>query len=162
MGVVKMNIHGIEYDSMLNGDGLRAIIWVSGCNHKCPGCQNPQTWDSNSGSPITTDDLNRLFNYLDKGYPSGVTFSGGDPLFPDNRSTVLYLCKLLKEKYPNKTIWMYTGYLYDEVKDLEILKYVDVLVDGPFKKNLADVNYHWAGSTNQRVIDLHHTVTQNV
>ena len=70
--------------------------------------------------------------------------------------------KLLKEKYPNKTIWMYTGYLYEEVKDLEILRYVDMLVDGPFEKDLADVNYHWAGSTNQNVIDLHHTVTQNV
>ena len=87
-----MNIHGIEYDSMLNGDGLRAIIWVSGCNHKCPGCQNPQTWDSNSGSPITTDDLNRLFNYLDKGYPSGVTFSGGKTHYFQIIVAQYYIC----------------------------------------------------------------------
>ena len=86
-----MNIHGIEYDSMLNGDGLRAIIWVAGCNHKCKGCQNPQTWDPESGYPLNTDDLNRLFSYLEKKYPSGVTLSGGDPLYPDNRKDVLFL-----------------------------------------------------------------------
>lgn len=157
-----MNVHGIEYDSMLNGDGLGAVIWVSGCNHKCLGCQNPQTWDSKSGYPLNTDDLNRLFNYLEKKYPSGVTFSGGDPLYPDNRKDVLFLCKILKRRFSKKTIWMYTGYLYEEIKDLEILKYVDVLVDGPFKKDLADVTYHWAGSTNQRVIQLHHAESQTV
>ena len=157
-----MNIHGIEYDSMLNGDGLRAIIWVSGCNHKCPGCHNPQTWNPESGRSITTDDINRIFNYLNKGYPAGVTFSGGDPLYPGNRDTVLYLCKLFKSEFPNKTLWLYIGYLYEEVENLEIMQYIDVLVDGPFKKDLADVTYHWAGSTNQRVIQLHHAESQTV
>ena len=99
---------------------------------------------------------------MEKKYPSGVTFSGGDPLYPDNRKDVLFLCKILKRRFSKKTIWMYTGYLYEEIKDLEILKYVDVLVDGPFKKDLADVTYHWAGSTNQRVIQLHHAESQTV
>lgn len=157
-----MNIHGIEYDSMLNGDGLRAVIWVSGCNHKCSGCQNPQTWNPESGRLLNEFDILDLGLYLAKGYPSGVTFSGGDPLYPDNRSVVSNLCKDLKTVYPDKTIWMYTGYLYEEIKDLDVMKYVDVLVDGPFVKELSDVKYHWAGSTNQRIIYLQHGVAQKI
>lgn len=149
-----MNIHGIEFDSMLNGDGLRAVVWVAGCSHKCCGCQNPQTWDPESGKAVTEQDVISLLEYLEKDYVSGVTFSGGDPLYPDNRESVEALCKLVKEKIPQKTVWMYTGYLYEQVSNLPLMQYVDVLVDGPFVKKLADVNYPWAGSTNQRVIHL--------
>ena len=153
-----MNVHGIEYDSMLNGDGLRAVIWVSGCNHKCLGCQNPQTWDSKSGYPLNTDDLNRLFNYLEKKYPSGVTFSGGDPLYPDNRKDVLFLCKILKRRFSKKTIWMYTGDSWEDIYDLPIMQYVDVVVDGEFHVEEKDVKLLWKGSKNQRVIDVKKTL----
>lgn len=149
-----MNIHGIEFDSMLNGDGLRAVVWVAGCSHRCHGCQNPQTWDPKSGRAVTKQDVNSLLEYLEKDYVSGTTFSGGDPLYPDNRETIEVLCQLVKEKIPQKTIWMYTGYLYEQVANLPLMRYVDVLVDGPFVEKLADVNYPWAGSTNQRVIHL--------
>lgn len=146
-----MNIHGIEYDSMLNGDGLRAVVWVSGCNHKCKGCQNPQTWPVNSGRRLNLTDISELRRYLKNDYAAGITFSGGDPLHPANRRMVCAMAKYFKQRFPDKTIWLYTGYLYEEVKDLPVFEYVDVVVDGEFVQELADVTYHWAGSTNQTV-----------
>ena len=149
-----MNYHGIETDSMLNGDGLRVVLWVSGCNHHCFNCQNPQTWDENSGIPFDENAEKELFEALDKSYISGITFSGGDPLYPNNRSKVTRLAKRIKTELPNKTIWLYTGYLYKEVKDLEIMQYIDILVDGEFIQELADPKLHWRGSSNQKVIDI--------
>ena len=151
-----MKIIRIDRDNMLNGDGLRAVVWTSGCSHRCPGCHNPETWDYDYGHVMTTEEKEFLLNYLSNDYVAGVTFSGGDPLFNQNRDGVLELCKELKEKYPNKSIWVYTGFTleYLEREFPEILKYVDVLVDGPFVQSLADIKYHWAGSTNQRVIKL--------
>lgn len=149
-----MNYHGIETDSMLNGDGLRVVLWVSGCNHHCFNCQNPQTWDENSGIPFDDSAEKELFEALDKPYIAGITVSGGDPLYPNNRSEVTRIAKRIKKELPNKTIWLYTGYKYEEVKDLEIMKYVDILVDGEFIQELADNNLHWRGSSNQRVLDI--------
>ena len=149
-----MNYHNITKDDMLNGNGLRVVLWVSGCNHHCFNCQNPQTWDENSGIPFDDNAEKELFEALDKPYISGITFSGGDPLYPNNRSEVTRLAKRIKTELPNKTIWLYTGYKYEEVKDLEIMQYVDILVDGEFIQELADNNLHWRGSSNQRVIDI--------
>lgn len=149
-----MNIHGIETDSMLNGDGLRVVLWVSGCNHHCKGCQNPQTHDPKSGFEFTEKELVDIFNSLKYDYISGLTLSGGDPLFPANRAEITSLCRSVKIYFPRKTIWCYTGYMYEDVKDLEVMKYIDVLVEGPFIEKLKDVNYPWAGSTNQRIMRL--------
>ena len=149
-----MNIHGIEFDSMTNGDGLRCVLWLSGCEHHCPGCHNPQTHDPSSGKMMVVDDLWTIIDYLKKKHVSGITFSGGDPLFPGNRKGIALLAKVLKTRFPEKTIWMYTGYEWEKVKKLPVMKYIDVLVDGPFIQSLADLQYHWAGSTNQRVIDV--------
>lgn len=150
-----MNYHNITKDDMLNGDGLRTVLWVSGCNHHCDECQNPQTWDIDSGIHFGVEDEKELFSYLDKDYCSGITFSGGDPLHPANRNVVARLCRRFRYRYDNiKTIWIYTGYLWEDVKDLPIMDYVDVLVDGPYMKQLRDVTAEWVGSTNQRVIDV--------
>ena len=149
-----MNIQYIEKESILNGDGNRCVIWVSGCNHHCIGCHNPETWDPNSGIEFTDDHIKFLFRVLSNPYIRGVTFSGGDPLFPKNRDDVLRICRILKYEFPDKDIWLYTGYNWNDIKELEVLKYIDVLVDGPFIKEMADVKYKWAGSTNQRVIDV--------
>lgn len=149
-----MNYHGIEPDSMLNGDGLRVVLWVSGCSHHCKGCQNPQTWGANTGKYFDDRAEKQLFEELNKKHCAGITFSGGDPLYSDNISTVTRLAKKIKQELPNKTIWLYTGYLYEQVKDLEVMQYVDVLVDGQFVESLKDENYNWAGSTNQRIIRL--------
>ena len=155
-----MNIQGIEYDSMLNGDGIRAVVWVSGCNHACSGCQNPKTHDPDSGRKITTTDLHELIKYISKDYVSGVTFSGGDPLYPANRREVGLIASILKYASPKKTIWLYTGYLWKEINTLPLLANIDVLVDGPYIASLRDNQYHWAGSTNQRVIDVQRSLAR--
>lgn len=149
-----MKYHNISKSDMLQGDGLRVALWVSGCNHSCPGCQNPITWDADDGIEFDSKAFAEIFEELEKDYVSGLTITGGDPLYPDNREKITQICKSVKEVYPDKTIWIYTGYVWDEVKDLEVMQYIDVLVDGPFVEGLKDNTYHWAGSTNQKVIDV--------
>lgn len=139
---------------MLNGDGLRVVLWVAGCTHKCKECQNPITWDINGGLEFGDSEKQEIFDQLDQSYISGITFSGGDPLHPQNRQPVYELAKEIKEKYPHKTIWLYTGFLWEEIKDLPIVPYLDVLVDGEFKIELLDPKLYWKGSSNQRVIDV--------
>ena len=136
---------------MLNGDGLRTVLWVSGCENYCKDCQNPQTWDANSGIPFDKAAKQELFDNLNHDYISGVTFSGGDPLFPANREMVTEIARKVKEKFPNKKIWLYTGYLFEEVKDLPIMLYADVVVDGKFIVEQKDIALPWRGSANQRV-----------
>ena len=145
---------------MLNGDGLRVVLWVAGCNHCCRECQNPITWDPNGGLPFTEAEEAEIFTELDKDYIGGITFSGGDPLHPSNISTVTAFAKKIREKYPNKTIWLYTGFLWEDIRDLPFLKNVDVLVDGPFVEAEKDVTLHWKGSANQRVIDVKKSLAQ--
>ena len=156
-----MNYHNITKDDMLNGDGLRVVLWVAGCNHNCFACQNPETHPLNSGIPFDDDAEVELFEELSKSHISGITFSGGDPLHPQNREEVTLLAKKVKNILPIKTVWLYTGYLYEEVKDLEIMNYIDVLVDGEFMIDLKDENLKWVGSSNQRVIDIPSTIKQN-
>ena len=145
-----MKYHNITKDDMLNGDGLRVVLWVSGCEHHCDGCQNPVTWDPNDGIEFDGNAVMEICHELKKDYVSGLTISGGDPLYPANRETVLDICRHVKELFPGKTIWLYTGYTFWEVPR-EILPYVDVIVDGKYVKDLANVHYKWAGSTNQVV-----------
>ena len=149
-----MKYHNITHDDMLNGDGLRVVLWVSGCDHKCEECHNPITWDANSGLEFSDRDKQELWDYLSKDYTAGVTFSGGDPFYPNNREAITQLIVESKERYPHKTIWVYTGYLWDEVKNMHAMRHIDVLVDGEYKKELRDNHMHWCGSTNQRVIDV--------
>ena len=139
---------------MLNGDGLRVVLWVAGCNHHCQGCQNPQTWDINSGIPFDNTAKLELFAELDKEYIDGITLSGGDPLHPQNLQSTTKLLKEIKEKYPNKTVWIYTGYTYEQIQEKELIKYIDVLVDGPYIKSRRDLNLEYRGSSNQRIIRL--------
>lgn len=149
-----MKYHDITKDDMKNGDGLRVVLWVSGCDHACPGCQNPVTWDPEDGLPFDDKAGKELFEILGREYISGITLSGGDPLFKGNRDEILDLLKQIKEKYPDKTVWLYTGYTFEEIKDLEHMKYIDVLVDGLYIEEKKDNGYHWAGSTNQRIINV--------
>ncbi|MCM1042792.1 MAG: anaerobic ribonucleoside-triphosphate reductase activating protein [Corallococcus sp.] len=156
-----MNYHNITKDDMLNGEGLRVVLWVSGCDHHCPDCQNPVTWDAQGGLPFDDDAKREIFDELQKDYVSGLTLSGGDPLFHGNRPAVTEFAKEVKQKFPDKTIWLYTGYIWGLVKDLEIMKYIDVVVDGRFDKNLFDKKLHWVGSSNQRVIDCQKSLEQD-
>ena len=149
-----MNYHNIKHDDMNNGDGIRVTLFVSGCSHHCKGCQNPETWAINGGVLFDLDAFFEICDELEKDYVSGLTLSGGDPLHPMNRKIITELCKFIKRYYPHKTIWCYTGYQYGQVKDLDVMHYIDVLVDGEYVEELRDVNAHWVGSTNQKVIRL--------
>lgn len=152
--VICMRYHNITKDDMLNGDGLRVVLWVSGCDHGCPGCQNPLTWDINSGLLFDEEAKLELFDILGRDYISGITFSGGDPLHPSNIEAVTGLAREAKERFPKKTIWLYTGEVWENICHEEVMKFVDVLVDGPFIEDLKDVKLLWKGSSNQRVIDV--------
>ncbi len=149
-----MRYHNITKDDMLNGDGLRAVLWVAGCCHGCKGCQNPVTWDIEGGLPFDEEARKELFAELEKPYISGVTLSGGDPLHPANREEIGELMQEMKEQFPDKTIWLYTGYDWDQVKALPCIGFADVVVDGRFVEELKDEDAFWRGSTNQRVIDV--------
>lgn len=156
-----MRYHNITHDDMLNGDGLRVVLWVAGCTHQCAECQNPITWDIEGGIPFDQAAHDEVMGELEKDYVSGITFSGGDPLHPANRAEVGALIAEIKEKYPQKTIWMYTGFVWDAIKDLPFIAQVDVLVDGPFLIAQRDVKLHWRGSANQRVINVKETLRLN-
>jgi anaerobic ribonucleoside-triphosphate reductase activating protein len=153
-----MRYHNITKDDMLNGDGLRVVLWVAGCLHRCRECQNPVTWDPNGGLPFGEPERKELFDELDKDYVSGITFSGGDPLHPANLADVTELAKEIRQKYPNKTIWLYTGSLWEEICEKEIVRYLDVCVDGEFIVEQKELQLHWKGSSNQRVIDVQETL----
>lgn len=152
-----MRYHDITKDDMKNGSGLRAVLWVAGCEHQCPGCHNPVTWDIDDGLEFDSAAKEELFGELAKPYISGVTFSGGDPLHTRNRDEVGALICEIKEKFPNKTVWVYTGYDYSEVSGLPFMDKVDVLVDGKFIEAQKDTKLHWRGSANQKVIDVQKT-----
>lgn len=144
----------LETDNMNNGSGLRVVLWVAGCNHGCPGCHNPTTWNAGAGSLFTKDTLSELDTLLGADYIDGITFSGGDPLLESNRAEILDLLKHCKEHFPEKTIWLYTGFELAQITTLEHLKFIDVLVDGKFVEALASPGSPWIGSSNQRVIHL--------
>lgn len=153
-----MNYHKIKHCDLVNGTNIRVTLFVSGCNHNCKGCHNPQTHDPCSGIPFNDSAKEEIFKELSQDWCSGLTLTGGDPLFPDNRPTILSLVKEVKEKFPDKNIWIYTGYIYESIKDWlgvkEIFQYCDVIVDGPFIEEQKEYGLKWRGSKNQRVIDL--------
>lgn len=159
-----MNYHKIEKTSIANGTGIRVVLWVSGCSLHCRGCHNPETWNVNSGKLFDEEAKQELFEALDKPYIQGITFSGGHPLEPENVEEVTNLAREIKEKFPTKDIWLYTGYTLEEIYYKEIgriLLYIDVLVDGEYIEGQRDLTLKWRGSRNQRVIDIQKTFKEN-
>lgn len=166
---------------MNNGDGLRVVLWLSGCSHHCYNCQNPQTWNPDSGIPFDELAKQEIFNELSKDYISGITFSGGDPLHENNLDEVLKLVQEIRISYPRKTIWLYTGYKFEQIKNTfmeskkwlqaswkhfaitrwEIISNVNVLVDGEYIDEQRDITLKWRGSKNQRVIDVQQSLSKN-
>ena len=153
-----MRYHNITKDDMKNGDGLRVVLWVAGCSHCCKDCQNPITWDPDGGLEFDDNAKEELFEQLRKNYISGITFSGGDPLHQANISDIRKLSEEIKEKFPDKTQWLYTGYSWEEIFKNPVLNCIDVVVDGEFDCNQKDNTLMWKGSKNQRVIDVRKTM----
>jgi len=147
-----MNYMSIYKTSIADGIGWRTVLFVSGCSHHCKGCHNKESWNPNNGTPFTEKTKEYLFSCITDNI-DGLTISGGDPLYKKNIKEVTALCKEFKERFPNKTIWLYTGNLYRDSKDLEVMKYVDVVVDGEFREDLKDTTLAFKGSLNQRIID---------
>ena len=151
-----------------NGTGVRVTLFVSGCTNRCPGCFQPQTWDFCYGKPYTAETEAEIFAELEKSYVNGLTVLGGEPFEPENQRTLAGLLRRVKDRFPNKTVWVFTGFTLDgellsdgshprcEVTD-EMLSYIDVLVDGRFVEAQKDISLQFRGSRNQRVIDMNRT-----
>ncbi len=160
-----MNYHNITKYDMLNGDGLRTVLWVAGCVHHCQGCQNPQTWDANGGILFDNKAKKELFDALSEDCCDGITLSGGDPLNGANIRTICKLIGEIQEAFPEKSIWLYSGYTWNEIMHPKhpspddairkaIVKAVDFFCDGRFEIDKLNIQIPWVGSTNQKVIDV--------
>ena len=165
-----MNYHNIKKCDMLNGEGIRVSLWVSGCEHNCNQCQNPQTWDINGGIPFEQETEQELLLALKEEYISGITFTGGDPLHENNLEDVLNLVNKIRLLLPDKTIWIYSGYTWESIFSEEqdklsqikrdIISQCNIFVDGKFIDELKDITLKWKGSSNQRIIDVKQSLTK--
>jgi len=141
-----------------NGEGVRISIFMQGCPFHCNGCFNKETWDYSKGEEFNDDTINTLINLAKPEHIRGLSILGGEPLCKENIDGVIKLTKEFKKVYPDKTIWLWTGYLFDNIIKKEVLNNIDILVDGQFKENLHNPTLHWKGSSNQRVIDVKKTL----
>lgn len=162
-----MNYATIKNCDIANGPGVRVSLFVSGCTHRCPGCFNEIAWDFDYGTPFTQDTIDRILGMLKPDYIQGLTLLGGEPFEPQNQGAVVELLRQVKKAYPHKSIWAFSGYLYE--KDIlsgrlgdtsEYLSYLDVLVDGPFIEAKKNLSLRFRGSENQRLIDIPASLTQ--
>lgn len=156
-----MNYATIKNCDIANGPGVRVSLFVSGCTHKCKGCFNEVAWDFSYGEPFTQGTIDYILSLLKPSYVKGLTLLGGEPFEPENQGAVVQLLRQVKQKYPEKSIWAFSGYLFDrdmlsgKLGDLkEYLSYLDVLVDGPFVEGKKDLTLRFRGSSNQRLIDV--------
>ena len=156
-----MNYADIRPIDVANGPGIRVSLFVSGCTHACPECFNPEAWDFQYGNPFGPEQVEEILTALSKSYVRGLSLLGGEPFHPNNQKTVLELVKKVREQYPEKDIWCYSGYLFPRLAagevgrhSREILELLDVLVDGPFILERKSLSIRFRGSDNQRLIDV--------
>ena len=156
-----MRYNLIRKMDIADGPGVRVSIFMQGCAFHCKNCFNSETWDFNGGKEFTDETIKKVLDLCDKDYIKGLSILGGEPMHPNNIDGTTKLAKAFKEKYPNKTLWVWTGFLFEQLKNQEVLKYVDVLVDGQYVDELHDPRLKWKGSSNQRVIDVQKSLKQN-
>lgn len=158
----------IKNCDIANGTGVRVTLFVSGCRNRCKNCFQPQTWDFNYGEPFTEETENHILKLLEPNYITGLTILGGEPFEPENQRELLPFLKHVKSEYPNKTIWCFSGFTFEEMHTVgnrscteitdELLSYIDILVDGRFIEEQRDISLRFRGSRNQRIIDLKSTL----
>ncbi|MBE6642923.1 MAG: anaerobic ribonucleoside-triphosphate reductase activating protein [Clostridia bacterium] len=167
-----MNYGEIKNVDIANGTGVRVSIFVSGCTHHCKGCFNPETWNFDFGQPYTQQTEDELIDLLRPDYIQGLSLLGGEPFEPENQKALVALLKRVRQELPNKNIWCYTGYLFEELigkkpsraftdTSLEMLSLIDVLVDGEFVEEKKDISLKFRGSSNQRIIDVKESLQLN-
>lgn len=165
-----MNYATIKNCDIANGPGVRISLFVSGCTHRCKGCFNEVAWDFNYGEPFTEETVEMILKMMAPSYIKGITLLGGEPFEPQNQPALLELVKRIRQNYPEKSIWVFSGYLYE--KDIlagrlgdpsitrAFLEHIDVLVDGPFVESLKDLSLRFRGSSNQRLIDVKRSLAE--
>lgn len=163
-----MNFAAIKPSDIADGPGVRVSLFVSGCTNHCENCFQPETWDFGYGEPFTSETEERVLNLLDRSYIKGLTILGGEPFEPSNQRALLPFVRRVRERYPDKTIWMYSGFTYEEMTrdgahphceaTLPLLDLIDVLVDGRFVEKLKNLSLRFRGSSNQRLIDMKKTL----
>ena len=153
-----MNYNKIRKMDISNGPGVRVSIFFQGCSFHCKNCFNPETWDFNGGLEFKEEQIEEIIDLCEPDFISGLSILGGEPMHPKNIANTTKLAKRFKEEYPNKNIWAWSGFLFDrDLKDKEVLNYIDVLVDGQYQDELRNPSLKWRGSSNQRVIDVKKT-----
>ena len=157
-----MNYGNIKNIDIANGEGVRVSLFVSGCTHHCKHCFNPETWDFEGGEEFTEATVGEVIELCGKDHVKGLSILGGEPMHPNNQEGTTKLAKAFKAKFPNKDLWMWSGFSFDrDLRGKEALKYVDVLVDGQYVDALRNPMLKWKGSSNQRVIDIKQTLKSN-
>ena len=149
-----MNYGVIKKTDIANGLGVRVSLFVSGCRNHCKGCFQPETWDFSYGKRYTRETEEEILEALRPAWIQGLSILGGEPMEPENEQALLPLVKRVRKEYPNKDIWVYSGYVYEELKSRELLRYMDVLVDGRYEERLRDPSLAFRGSSNQRILDV--------
>ena len=164
-----MNYSGIIYNDIANGPGVRTSLFVSGCRNHCVGCFNQEQQNFSYGKEFTDDVANEIIKSIDNSFTSGISILGGDPMEPENAEGLNIFLQEIHNKFINKTVWMYTGYLYENLIQLDIndyrrknLEFIDVLVDGPFILDLKNISLKFRGSSNQRIIDVKKSIKNNI
>ena len=166
-----MNYCNIKKFDIANGEGVRTTLFVSGCTNRCEHCFQPETWDFNYGNIFTNHEINKIMDYLEPNYIQGLSILGGEPFEYSNQQGLLPLMRRLKERYPDKNVWCYTGYDFDkDIRDdmmqkwpetRELIDYIDILVDGKFIEEQKDLSLRFRGSSNQRIIDVKKSLETN-
>ena len=157
-----MKYNVIRKMDISNGPGVRVSVFMQGCDFHCKNCFNPETWSFDDGKEITQETIDGVMKLCNENHIKGLSILGGEPMHPKNIDATTKLAKAFKEKYPDKNLWVWSGYSFDkDLKDKEVLKYVDVLVDGRYVDELHDPTLKWRGSSNQRVIDVQKSLKNN-
>ena len=153
-----MRYNKIRKMDISNGPGIRVSIFMQGCEFHCKGCFNPETWDFKCGNEFTDETIKKVLDLCNQDHIVGLTILGGEPMHPVNIEGTTKLAKEFKKRFPKKSLWVWTGFQYEKIKDKEVFKYIDVLVDGQFIAELFSPKLRWKGSSNQRVIDIKETI----
>ena len=167
-----MNYGTIKNCDIANGSGVRVSLFVSGCRNHCPGCFQPETWNFGYGQPFTAETEQEILGLLEPSYINGLTLLGGDPFEPENQRALLLFLRKVHAAYPEKDIWAYTGYTWEQLisgthrvslpETVEMLSLIDILVDGPFIQEKKNIRLHFRGSDNQRVIDVKRSLVSGI